>query len=192
MFHASRRAARQIMLSSVLAVCLCFFLQIIEEVSPRSKDMILSIGERLSCRLVVGALCNAGVPAELVGLETIIDAAFLDDLSQRSTGPSSQGEGALEQSFYELLSERIGERVGQADTTPVVTGELQASRLLSSERDEASGAHHALLRPPCGSQAILAMCLALCSRRWVVATRTFVLLFVQLVWQRRNCRSGKR
>lgn len=84
------------------------------------------MGERLSCRIVAGALVDAGVEAEFVGLENIIDAAFLEELSNQQQAGTSQstglGETALEQSFYDLLSERIGQRLNACKGTPVVTG----------------------------------------------------------------------
>lgn len=93
--------------------------QIIEEISPRSQDIIIGVGERLSCRIVVGALLDAGVDAELVTLESIVDSAFLESAGLQGAGEEAQ----LGQVFYDKLAERLGERLRQCKGMPVVTGE---------------------------------------------------------------------
>ncbi|KDN43193.1 aspartate kinase [Tilletiaria anomala UBC 951] len=104
--------------------------KIIEEISPRSQDIIMGIGERLSCRIVVGALRDAGVNAELIGLENIVDQPFLDsigaspDVAGRgaSAGSSGSTEVYLDQRFYDALAEKLGAVLQQCDGVPVVTG----------------------------------------------------------------------
>ncbi|SPO25019.1 probable HOM3 - L-aspartate 4-P-transferase [Ustilago trichophora] len=91
--------------------------KIIEEISPKSKDIIIGVGERLSCRIAVGALRDAGVEAELVTLESIVDPSFSAHAVQ-----DSQGEFTLDQTFYDLLSEALGERLKSCTGVPVVTG----------------------------------------------------------------------
>ncbi|SPO22855.1 probable HOM3 - L-aspartate 4-P-transferase [Ustilago trichophora] len=91
--------------------------KIIEEISPKSKDIIIGVGERLSCRIAVGALRDAGVQAELVTLESIVDPSFSAHAVQ-----DSQGEFTLDQTFYDLLSEALGERLKSCTGVPVVTG----------------------------------------------------------------------
>ncbi|KAN0059732.1 Aspartokinase [Thecaphora frezii] len=90
---------------------------IIEEISPRSKDVIIGVGEKLSCRIAVGALRDAGIDAELVTLENIVDASFIENVSQ-----DSQGEFTLDQSFYDNLSRALGDRLRACKGLPVVTG----------------------------------------------------------------------
>ncbi len=91
--------------------------KIIEEISPKSKDIIIGVGERLSCRIAVGALRNAGIEAELVTLESIVDPSFSAHAVQ-----DSQGEFTLDQAFYDQLSEALGERLKACTGVPVVTG----------------------------------------------------------------------
>ncbi|EPQ29627.1 uncharacterized protein PFL1_02846 [Pseudozyma flocculosa PF-1] len=91
--------------------------KIIEEISPRSKDVIIGVGEKLSCRIAVGALRDAGVEAELVTLENIVDPALVANIGQ-----DSQGEFTLDQSFYDSLSVALGERLKACKGVPVVTG----------------------------------------------------------------------
>ncbi|KAK0537198.1 Aspartokinase [Tilletia horrida] len=98
--------------------------QIIEEISPKSKDIIIGAGERLSCRIVVGALRDHGIDAELVTLDNIVDASFFEG-PDAVLDPSSRlgaHEGSLDQSFYDLLARRLGERLQHCKAVPVVTG----------------------------------------------------------------------
>ena len=91
--------------------------KIIEEISPKSKDIIIGVGERLSCRIAVGALRDAGVDAELVTLESIVDPSFSAHAVQ-----DSQGEFTLDQAFYDSLSDALGQRLNACTGVPVVTG----------------------------------------------------------------------
>lgn len=107
--------------------------KIIEEISPRSKDVIMSIGERLSCRIVVGALIDAGIDAELVGMESVIDTAFLEELQNgrvRQEGlTAARDDEYLDQAFYDLLSLKMAERLRSVRGVPVVTGKFQIDRV---------------------------------------------------------------
>lgn len=98
---------------------LCEFLnaaQIIDEISPRSKDAIVGLGERLACRLVCAALSDRGIPNELVSLEGVVDS-FVDG------GCSNNDNISLDQGFYTRLAQRLGERLRSCEgKVPVVTG----------------------------------------------------------------------
>lgn len=99
--------------------------KIIEEISPKSQDIIMSIGERLSCRIVVGALIDAGIEAELVGMENIIDSTFLEELQAgraRQDATTTHGDEYLDQAFYDLLAVRMSDRLRVVNGVPVVTG----------------------------------------------------------------------
>ncbi|UZJ57305.1 hypothetical protein CBS101457_006625 [Exobasidium rhododendri] len=99
--------------------------KIIEEISSRSKDIIMSIGERLSCRIVVGSLIDAGIDAELVGMENIVDAAFLEELANnvvKNDAGFARDDEVLDQSFYDLLSLKMSEKLKVVRGVPVVTG----------------------------------------------------------------------
>ncbi|KAL7748767.1 Aspartokinase [Sorochytrium milnesiophthora] len=95
--------------------------EIIDEISPRSKDVIVSVGEKLSAMMVTAVLRHRGVPAISVNLDRIVhkefDAEFLD------------------QSFYDYLADKSSEAVLAAldseasldhgsVTVPVATGFL--------------------------------------------------------------------
>ncbi|GAA5973461.1 hypothetical protein JCM11641_006472 [Rhodosporidiobolus odoratus] len=98
--------------------------QIIDEISTRSKDIIMGVGERLSCRIVAAALRDRGIDAELVSLESIIDWDVLaEDPSAAGDAKSTDGPPQLGQEFYSKLSQRLGDRLRECgDRVPVVTG----------------------------------------------------------------------
>ncbi|CAO3685129.1 unnamed protein product [Umbelopsis ramanniana] len=82
--------------------------QIIEEISPRSKDIIIGVGENLSCRIVAAALRDRGIDAEFVSLSNIIE------------GDSST---ILDQPFYDTLASRMAKAIAKVgNKVPVVTG----------------------------------------------------------------------
>ncbi|KAK3848303.1 MAG: LOW QUALITY PROTEIN: Aspartate/glutamate/uridylate kinase [Linnemannia gamsii] len=83
--------------------------QIIEEISPRSKDIIMAVGERLSCRIVAALLEDRGVETQVVSLENVIEAVF--DVN------------CLDQNFYDYLSRAFAAAVSKCGhRVPVVTG----------------------------------------------------------------------
>ncbi|CAO1614821.1 unnamed protein product [Sympodiomycopsis kandeliae] len=105
--------------------------KIIEEISPRSQDIIMSLGERLSCRLICAALQDLGIPSELVGMESVIDPEFLEEVAhRRRTAPGSSSsqqvrdgdESFLDQHFYDHLATKMGEKCRNVVGVPVVTG----------------------------------------------------------------------
>ncbi|KAJ2416786.1 Aspartokinase [Coemansia sp. IMI 209128] len=83
--------------------------EVINEVSPKSKDIIVGTGEKLACEYVAALLQDKGVDAKYVNLEKAIDRHF--DASH------------LDQTFYDYLSQRFATIVRACgDTVPVVTG----------------------------------------------------------------------
>ncbi|WFD35076.1 aspartate kinase [Malassezia cuniculi] len=93
--------------------------QIIHEVSPRSRDVIMGLGERLACRLVSAALKGNGIEAELVCLDSIVSEM---DHEVARGGYPTEGPVYLEQSFYDQLSVAMGKRLQRCKGIPVVTG----------------------------------------------------------------------
>ncbi|KAF9121977.1 Aspartokinase [Mortierella sp. 14UC] len=84
-------------------------IQTIEEISPRSKDAIMAVGEKLSCRIVAGILEDQGIEAQFVSLETVIGAVF--------------DPNALDQNFYNYLSRAFASALSNCgNRVPVVTG----------------------------------------------------------------------
>ncbi|EGO03421.1 hypothetical protein SERLA73DRAFT_83373 [Serpula lacrymans var. lacrymans S7.3] len=92
-----------------------FAAQVIDEISPRSRDSIIGLGERLGCKVMTAVLRDKGIDAEYVSLENIVP-----DIED---GESPAVEGSLDQSFYDRVAMAVGERVSQcAPRVPVVTG----------------------------------------------------------------------
>ncbi|KAF8341955.1 Aspartate/glutamate/uridylate kinase [Amanita rubescens] len=91
-----------------------FAAKLIDEISPRSRDTIIGLGEKLACKIMTAILRDQGIDAEYVSLEDIVpwsdeqEAAF---------------DGTLSQDFYDKLARAVGERVQLcAPRVPVVTG----------------------------------------------------------------------
>uniref|UniRef100_A0A0W0FF11 aspartate kinase n=1 Tax=Moniliophthora roreri TaxID=221103 RepID=A0A0W0FF11_MONRR len=88
-----------------------FASQVIDEISPRSKDSIVGLGERLACKFMTAVFRDQGIDAEYVSLEDIVPQV------------EDESEGTLDQSFYDRVAEAVGKRVKQCGRrVPVVTG----------------------------------------------------------------------
>jgi aspartate kinase len=82
-------------------------IQVIRELSPRSEDILLATGERLSARLLTGTLKSRGVPAETVDLTNIVPD------EERGASPR----------FFRRLQARMAEACRPApNRVPIVTG----------------------------------------------------------------------
>ncbi|KAJ2795715.1 Aspartokinase [Coemansia guatemalensis] len=107
-------AARDSLSKSLTDVCrrLRVFLEaaeVINEVSPKSKDIIIGTGEKLACEYVAAILQDKGVNSKYVNLEKAIDRHF--------------DPGHLDQTFYDYLAQRFADIVNECgDSVPVVTG----------------------------------------------------------------------
>ena len=82
--------------------------QTLGEISPRSRDKVMSAGERLSCRLIAALLQDQGVDSEYVDLSKIIDF---------------ETDGRLNQHFYDHVARNIASRIQACGSRiPVITG----------------------------------------------------------------------
>lgn len=82
-------------------------IQVIGEISPRSMDVIVGTGEKLSARILTGILNSNGVDAEYVNLDSLIQKTFPE----------------LNRTFYNYLKEELAKRVQACSgKVPVVTG----------------------------------------------------------------------
>ncbi|KAK2465570.1 hypothetical protein APHAL10511_002462 [Amanita phalloides] len=91
-----------------------FAAKLIDEISPRSRDTIIGLGEKLGCKIMTAALLDQGIDAEYVSLEDVVPW---------SEEQESAFTGTLDQDFYDTLAQVIGERIQQcAPRVPVVTG----------------------------------------------------------------------
>ncbi|CAG8433694.1 11268_t:CDS:2 [Ambispora gerdemannii] len=83
--------------------------QVIGEISPKSKDNIIGVGEKLACRIVTAALRDKGIDAKFVDLVNIIEKEF---------DPNNLG-----QDFYDYLSNCLSREVMNCgNSVPVLTG----------------------------------------------------------------------
>ncbi|KAF8605550.1 aspartate kinase [Ceratobasidium sp. AG-I] len=88
--------------------------RVIGEISSRSRDNILGVGEKLSCKLVTTVLRDRGIDAEFVSLESIVPD-YESDADECNT--------QLDQAFYDSVAKAVGERLEQCGPRiPVVTG----------------------------------------------------------------------
>ncbi len=94
-------------------------LDIISEISPLSKDVVVSFGERLSCKLLSLVLQKNDIPSVYIGLESLIDRPMKSQLP------------LLNQQFYDKTSKKMAELMFDKITdagypkikvVPVVTG----------------------------------------------------------------------
>ncbi|RPD57001.1 aspartate kinase [Lentinus tigrinus ALCF2SS1-7] len=91
-----------------------FATQIIDEISPRSRDSIIGFGERLGCKVMTAILRDKNIDAEFVSLENVIPIAESENFSDSDT---------LGQEFYDRVAELVAERIKQCgNRVPVVTG----------------------------------------------------------------------
>ena len=92
-------------------------LEAVGEVTPRSLDLALSFGERLSAVLVSAALTRAGVPARAL---TGQQAGIVTDAQH------GEAEPLIELSFYQL-KETLGPLLARGEV-PVITGFIAATQ----------------------------------------------------------------
>ena len=82
--------------------------QRVGEISPKSIDKIISIGEILSARLIAALLRDHGVDSQFINLSEIIDC------------PSGQ---VLDQRFYNHVATTLANEIGNCGSrVPVLTG----------------------------------------------------------------------
>ena len=93
--------------------------QIIGEISPRSLDSIMAVGEKLSCLFMTALMKDHGLNAVYINLQDVIPLSY-------------DFQKGFDDSFYQFLSQEIGKRVlqcdkegereGEEDVIPVLTG----------------------------------------------------------------------
>lgn len=92
-----------------------FAAKIIDEISPRSRDSIVGLGERLACKIMTCVLRDQGIDAEYISLEDIVPPSASDDLDTTTS--------TLTQSFYNHIAAAMGDRISQCTArVPVITG----------------------------------------------------------------------
>lgn len=82
--------------------------QTLGETSPRSRDKVMSVGEKLSCRFMTAMLDDSGIPAQYVDFADIIDFKV---------------EHSLDQEFYDRVAATMAKLLPDfASKVPVITG----------------------------------------------------------------------
>lgn len=82
--------------------------QTLGETSPRSRDKVMSVGEKLSCRLMTAVLEDHGIAAQYVDLADIIDFRV---------------EHSLDQEFYDSIAASMAAVLPDFESkVPVITG----------------------------------------------------------------------
>ncbi|PRT55786.1 Aspartokinase [Wickerhamiella sorbophila] len=80
--------------------------RILDEISNRTMDLVLSVGEKLSCMFMAAVITSTGRKAVYV------------DFSRLRTGP-----GDINQEFYDVLKDKMADEIHKiGDAIPVVTG----------------------------------------------------------------------
>lgn len=82
--------------------------QTLGEISPRSVDKVMSVGEKLSCRFMAALLENHGVDSEYIDVSEVIHIPV---------------KASLDQAFYDNLAADLGSRIRSSQAqVPVITG----------------------------------------------------------------------
>jgi aspartate kinase len=117
-------------------------IHVIREISPRSQDLIVGTGERLSARLLTGVLQDLGVDAEYVDLSSAIEEGddvpnnknFFPFLQRkfRDCLPEEQSKTAVVTGFFGFVPGGIIARVGRGYTdltAALIAAETRADEL---------------------------------------------------------------
>ncbi|KAI0434014.1 aspartate kinase [Xylaria sp. FL1042] len=92
--------------------------QVVGELSPRSKDRVISLGEKLACVTIAACLASKGIPAKPVILDDIVAAVFGASADDQTAALDRLGS-----QFYHAISEEIAVRVRDCEPAiPIVTG----------------------------------------------------------------------
>lgn len=85
--------------------------QVIGEISNRTLDSIMSIGEKLSCRFIACLMRDHGLKSTYIDLSDVIPLDY-------------DFNNGFDDSFYNFLSDELGKKILQLDndTIPVLTG----------------------------------------------------------------------
>lgn len=89
---------------------------VIGEVPPRTYDLAMACGEKLSCRFMAALLEDRGIPSHYIDLSDVVNTFENPALDDES--------GSLKPAFYQSLGRAIAQEVNKAPegTVPVLTG----------------------------------------------------------------------
>ncbi|KAF2263651.1 aspartate kinase [Lojkania enalia] len=87
------------------------------EISERTQDRVLAVGETLSCRILAGSLRSKGIPAEAVVLDNIVQDSYRSE--PRDLGRAYKSHPAA---FLRGLTDTILKKIACEGKVPVITG----------------------------------------------------------------------
>lgn len=92
---------------------------IIGEISPKSLDSVMAVGEKLSCLFMAALLEDNGAKSQYISLSNIVNEMDYDNDEKLSNN-----EKSLDPIFYRHLAKRIAHEILQLDdgVIPVLTG----------------------------------------------------------------------
>ncbi|GAW19227.1 hypothetical protein ANO14919_087120 [Xylariales sp. No.14919] len=92
--------------------------QVVGELSPRSKDRVISLGEKLACVTIAACLANKGIHAKPVILDDVVSTVFGASTDDQAAALDRLGSG-----FYHVIAEEIAIRIRECEPAiPIVTG----------------------------------------------------------------------
>ncbi|KAI8626866.1 aspartate kinase [Xylariaceae sp. FL1651] len=92
--------------------------QIVGELSPRSKDRVISLGEKLACMIVAACLTSRGIYAKPVILDDVVAKVFGTSAEDQTDALDRLGS-----KFYHVIAEDIATRIRDCEPAiPIVTG----------------------------------------------------------------------
>ncbi|KAI1505590.1 aspartate kinase [Biscogniauxia marginata] len=92
--------------------------QVIGELSPRSKDRVIALGEKLACMIVAACLTSTGTPAKAVFLDNIVASAFGTSIHDQQSAIERLGTR-----FYHMIADEIPKYIRDCGPAiPIVTG----------------------------------------------------------------------
>ncbi|KAI1335766.1 aspartate kinase [Xylariaceae sp. FL0016] len=92
--------------------------QVVGELSPRSRDRVISLGEKLASIIVAACLISQGIVAKAVSLENIVASAFGPSIHDQITSMERLGP-----KIYHILAAEIAVRIRECGAAiPIVTG----------------------------------------------------------------------
>ena len=116
-------------------------IRVIQEISPRSQDLIIGTGERLSARLLSGVLKNYGIDSAYTDLSECVteelspnNTQFFSECQQafRKQLPENPNKVPVLTGFFGFISGGIINRIGRGYsdlTAALIAAELQADEL---------------------------------------------------------------
>lgn len=97
--------------------------RVIDEVSAKTLDNIISAGEKLACRYMAALITDKGLPARYIDLSHIVPSVYVPTNSSSTSGGSKTA--ALDSDFYNFVKTQIKKEVEAKcpnGEIPVITG----------------------------------------------------------------------